>query len=138
MENLNNQTAVQPSNSMGSAIAALILFWPLGIPAIINATKVNSLWAQGQYEAAHTASAKAAKFGRIGVIVGVALQILNILYVFLYFIIMLIAELQCSSEICQRDRKAFKTFLSLVKQKCLISSKIYCDYGKLSSLRSIG
>lgn len=39
----------QIDNNMTMSIVAIFLFWPLAIPAIINAAKVNPLLQQGDY-----------------------------------------------------------------------------------------
>lgn len=59
-----------PSKNFGWAIASLLLFWQLCIPAFINASKVSDLWSAGRYEESMKASADAKKYGRIGVIIG--------------------------------------------------------------------
>lgn len=53
-----------------AVFSTLFCFFPLGIFAIINSIKVNSLWKQGQYEQARIASDKAIKYGQLGLIVG--------------------------------------------------------------------
>jgi hypothetical protein len=82
MENLNTQTP--PPNYLVKAILMTVLLCPpFGIPAIIFASKVDSLWAQGQHEAAWHASAQAKKWSNIALIVGLAMIPLCILYVIL-------------------------------------------------------
>lgn len=70
----------KPNNYLGLAIACIIFCWPLGIPAIINAVKVNSLWDSGKQAEAFAASEKARKNATIGLIIGV---IINVLYIIL-------------------------------------------------------
>lgn len=77
----------RPDNCLGKAIAALILCWPFGIPAIINAAKVNSLWDQGKQNEAIEASQKAAKFAKISIILG----IISIVLSTIYYIVVLVA-----------------------------------------------
>ena len=70
----------RPNNYLGLAIACILFCWPLGIPAIINAAKVNRLWDEGKNEQAKSASESAHRFGKIGLIVGI---IVNALYLIL-------------------------------------------------------
>ena len=69
----------RPNNYLGKAIAALILCWPFGIPAIINAAKVNSLWDQGKQNEAMEASQKAAKFAKIAIILGIIGAVISLI-----------------------------------------------------------
>lgn len=64
-----------PSN-IGWGIAGLILFLPVGIFALIKATKVGNLQAAGDFAGAQAASNDAKKLGKIAVIVGVVLYVL--------------------------------------------------------------
>lgn len=66
---MNTNTTPVP-NYLGLAIAALILFFPLGIPALIKAIRVNTLQNQGNIEEAIATSKSAHKFGKLGVIIG--------------------------------------------------------------------
>ena len=61
----------KPQNYLGKAIAGVILCWPFGLPGIINAAKVNSLWDQGRLEEAVAASESAAKWSRVAIILGI-------------------------------------------------------------------
>ena len=58
---------------------------PLGIVAIIQATKVNSLWAQGDHAGAREASEKAKKFSIWSAIAGI---VFGIIYAILMFTIL--------------------------------------------------
>lgn len=89
MENLNNQTSVRPSSSLVSAIAALILYWPMGIPAVIYAVRVDPLWKNGLHTEARVASATAAKLGLIGVIIGACNIALAFVAGLLYFFVVM-------------------------------------------------
>ncbi len=51
------QQPQQIDNNMTMSIVAIFLFWPLAIPAIINASKVNPLIQQGDYAGAQAAAA---------------------------------------------------------------------------------
>jgi len=75
-----------PDKNIGWAVAALILFWPLSIPAFIAATKVSDLWFTGRYAEAVQASADARKWGIAGVVVGGSLCLLGLVgYVVVVF-----------------------------------------------------
>ena len=83
MENINTQAPARPVNNLGKAIAAIVLFWPCGIPALINATKVDRLYNEANYEAALNASRQAGKWGKIGIILGA----INLAFLFvIYFV----------------------------------------------------
>ncbi len=58
------------NNNMTMSIVAIFLFWPLAIPAIINASKVNQLLQQGDYAGAQAASAESKKWSKWALIVG--------------------------------------------------------------------
>jgi len=51
-------------------IVSIILFWPLGIAAIINATKVDPAWQMGNAAMAREHSNKAKMFSMIATIIG--------------------------------------------------------------------
>lgn len=85
--NFNSQPNYQqpkPDNNLVLAIITTVCCClPLGIVAIVQASKVNSLYAIGQYAAANQAAASAKKWSIIGIVVGV---IWSILYAGFYFI----------------------------------------------------
>jgi hypothetical protein len=60
----------QIDNNMTMSIVSIFLFWPLAIPAIINASKVNTLLQQGDYGGAQAASAESKRWSRLALIVG--------------------------------------------------------------------
>jgi Interferon-induced transmembrane protein len=60
----------QIDNNMTMSIVSIFLFWPLAIPAIINASKVNPLLMQGDYAGASAAAAESKKWSKIALIVG--------------------------------------------------------------------
>ncbi|MCD8184316.1 MAG: CD225/dispanin family protein [Bacteroides sp.] len=64
-----------------SILVTLFCCLPLGIVGIINASKVSSLFAAGNYEAAQKASAEAAKWTKISLIVG---AVVIVLYMIIY------------------------------------------------------
>lgn len=61
------------NNNLGWGIAGLILFWPVGLFALIKAIKVGSLSASGDIAGAQAAADSAKKLGKIAVIVGAVL-----------------------------------------------------------------
>ena len=67
---------VQPKTWLvESILVTLFCCLPFGIVGIVNAAKVNSLYASGNIEAAQQASATAAKWTKIGYIVGIVVII---------------------------------------------------------------
>jgi|SRR3954465_13364200 hypothetical protein len=60
----------QIDNNMTMSIVSIFLFWPLAIPAIINASKVNPLVQQGDYAGAQAAAAESKKWSKYALIVG--------------------------------------------------------------------
>ncbi len=82
--NQNNPMEAKPDNNLVWAILSTVLCClPLGIVAIIKSTKVNELWAQGDYEGAKKAAADAKKFAIWGA------AIAGIFFV-LYFIFIIV------------------------------------------------
>jgi hypothetical protein len=60
----------QINNNMTMSIVSLFLFWPLAIPALINASKVNTLVQQGDYNGAQAAAAESRKWSKLAIIIG--------------------------------------------------------------------
>jgi hypothetical protein len=48
-----------PKNYLGWAIFTLLICWPFGIPAIVNAVKVDKYWLAGYYDESRRAAKKA-------------------------------------------------------------------------------
>ncbi|MEV1288510.1 CD225/dispanin family protein [Micromonospora sp. NPDC049679] len=67
-----SQPPQQIDNNMTMSIVAIFLFWPLAIPAIINASKVNPLIQQGDYAGAQAAAAESKKWSKLALIIGLA------------------------------------------------------------------
>jgi hypothetical protein len=61
---------VKPNNYLAWSIISIFLFWPTGIPAIVNATKVDPAWQMGNAAMAQEHSNKAKMFSMIGTIIG--------------------------------------------------------------------
>lgn len=77
----NNTPMTQPDNYLVWTILATVMCcWPLGIPAIINASKVEKLWAQGDYQGAKDASDKAKKFSIYSAVAAVVFWALYLLF----------------------------------------------------------
>lgn len=68
-----------PSNYLVWAIISILLCWPLGIPAIVFATQVNSKWSQGDVTGAHDSSRKAKNFALWATILGAVLILIWVL-----------------------------------------------------------
>ena len=84
MENLNssNENRVAPDNNLVWAIlATLLCCWPFGIPAIINASKVDQLWMNGQHEQAIDASNRAKDWASVSACVAIVVWMLYILII---------------------------------------------------------
>lgn len=64
-----------------SILVTIFCCLPFGIVGIVNASKVSSLFATGNIEAAQKASAEAGKWTKIGLIVGV---VVGIIYMVIY------------------------------------------------------
>lgn len=63
-----------PNYLVQSVLVTLCCCLPFGIVAIVNAAKVNSLIAEGDYEAARQASDDAKKWSTIGFVIGLILN----------------------------------------------------------------
>jgi len=72
-------TATVP-NYMVPAIISIFCCWPLAIPAIIFAAKVNNQVASGDVTGAQESSKKAKTFSMIGIIIGVVGWVCFILF----------------------------------------------------------
>ncbi|GIG57441.1 hypothetical protein Lfu02_18130 [Longispora fulva] len=60
----------QIDNNMTMSIVSIFLFWPLAIPAIINASKVNGFLAAGDYASAQQAATDSKKWSKLAIIIG--------------------------------------------------------------------
>jgi len=66
----SGQPPQQVDNNMTMSIVAIFLFWPLAIPAIINASKVNTLLAAGDVGGAQQAATESRKWSKLALIIG--------------------------------------------------------------------
>ena len=69
----------QIDNNMTMSIVSIFLFWPLAIPAIINATKVDPAWQYGQHAEAQMRSEKAKMFCMIATGIGAVFTVIYII-----------------------------------------------------------
>ena len=77
----NNQFYPKPDNNMVLAIfTTLCCCIPIGIYAIIKANDVNKFYMMQQYEMAVNAASEAKKWCFIGIGVGLAFQIINLIF----------------------------------------------------------
>lgn len=65
-----------------SILTTLFCCLPLGIVAIINASKVNSEYDKGNHEAAQKASDDAKKWMKYGLIAGIVVGVLYLIFMF--------------------------------------------------------
>lgn len=77
----------QIDNNMTMSIVAIFLCWPLAIPAIINASKVNPLLQQGDYAGAQTAATESKKWSKLAVIIGLSLWALSCICCGIWFFV---------------------------------------------------
>ncbi|GHJ46041.1 hypothetical protein Cs7R123_33830 [Catellatospora sp. TT07R-123] len=66
----------QIDNNMTWSIVSIFFFWPLAIPAIINASKVNPLLQQGDFAGAQAAATESKKWSKLALIIGIAAWVL--------------------------------------------------------------
>ena len=66
-------------NNMTMSIVSIFLFWPLAIPAIINASKVNTALQQGDYAGAQAAAAESRKWSKLALIIGLVFYGLSLI-----------------------------------------------------------
>jgi Interferon-induced transmembrane protein len=69
----------QIENNMTLSIVSIFLFWPLAIPAIINASRVNPLLQAGDYAGAQNAAVESKKWSRLAIIIGICLWAVSLL-----------------------------------------------------------
>jgi hypothetical protein len=74
----------QVDNNMTMSIVSIFLFWPLAIPAIINASKVNPLLQQGDWAGAQAAATESKKWSKLALIIGIIGWALGIICCIIY------------------------------------------------------
>ena len=77
----------QVDNNMTMSIVAIFLFWPLAIPAIMNASKVNPLVAAGDFAGAQAAAAESKKWSKLALMVGIAWYVVVCICCAIYFFV---------------------------------------------------
>jgi len=82
------QPGAPVSNNMTASIISIFFFWPLAIPAIMNASKVNERLAVGDYNGAQTASEESKKWSKLAFIIGGVLYVLCCAGYLLFFVIL--------------------------------------------------
>ncbi|MEV5237719.1 CD225/dispanin family protein [Streptomyces cinnamoneus] len=73
----------RPANHLVWAIISILLFWPLGIPAVVFASQVNTKYALGDYAGAEDSSGKAKLFSLISTVIAVIGIVLLIVFAIL-------------------------------------------------------
>ncbi|MEX0997002.1 MAG: CD225/dispanin family protein [Flavobacteriaceae bacterium] len=82
---MENQPTTPPDNNLVWAILCTVLCClPLGIVAIIKSSNVNTLWAQGNYEAAQKAADDAKKYSIWGAAISLILVVLYVLIIVIF------------------------------------------------------
>lgn len=83
---MNEERELCPSDNLVWAILCTVLCClPLGIVAIVKATKVNTLWAQGYKAEARRASEDAKKYAIWGMVISLVVNVISmLLYVVVY------------------------------------------------------
>ncbi|HEV7825883.1 MAG TPA: CD225/dispanin family protein [Mycobacteriales bacterium] len=61
---------VHVENNMVLSVVSLFFFWPVAIPAVMNAVKVNGLAAQGDHPGAQAAADAARRFATVAIVAG--------------------------------------------------------------------
>jgi hypothetical protein len=72
-------------NNMTMSVVSIFLFWPLAIPAIINASKVNPALQIGDYATAQQAANESRRWSRLALIVGIIWYVVVIICCVIYF-----------------------------------------------------
>lgn len=86
MEPTHNPSPIPPDNNLVWAILCTVLCCiPFGIVSIVKASKVNTLWAQGDYVGAQKAASDAKKWAIWGAIIGPLAIILFYIVIFVIY-----------------------------------------------------
>jgi hypothetical protein len=65
-------------NNMTMSIVAIFFFWPLAIPAIINASRVNPALQMGDYAGAQNAANESRRWSKLALIIGIVFWVIAI------------------------------------------------------------
>ena len=79
---MGNQGSKPDNNMLWAILSTLFCCLPLGIVAIINAAKVDSLHRSGDYSGAQEAADNAKKYAQYGLVIG-------IIWIVIYFFILM-------------------------------------------------
>lgn len=84
MENYNNnpQSPAPNNNLVWAILVTIFCCLPGGIYAIVRASKVNTLWINGQYDEAKKAADDAKKWSIISAAVGLVFMIIYAIFMF--------------------------------------------------------
>jgi hypothetical protein len=82
---------VEPSAPVGWVIAAMLVFWPTGIPALLASHRAARAYGAADLETATRESANARRWGIISVCVGGALILLSILLSVIWLVVAAVA-----------------------------------------------
>jgi flagellar biosynthesis/type III secretory pathway M-ring protein FliF/YscJ len=94
-----------PNNFMVGGILALLCCWPLGIPSLVFASRVNSSWNAGDHAGAYEAAAKARKWGITALVLGVISWIIFAVLWFTVLSALLFAADEAVNELEQIDEQ---------------------------------
>jgi hypothetical protein len=83
-----------PPSHLALAIASVLFFWPLGIPAVVYAVQVLEKWGAGDFSGAKRSSSSAKSFAMLALMVG---ALVLIMYVFF-----MISAVQSASSLLAR------------------------------------
>jgi hypothetical protein len=75
-------------NNMTMSIVAIFFFWPLAIPAIINASKVNPALMVGDYAGAQNAANESRRWSKLALIIGIVAWAVVILCYVIFFVLL--------------------------------------------------
>jgi ABC-type sulfate transport system permease component len=75
----------RPSNYLAWAIVTIILFWPIGIAAIIKSTQVDRLWLEGRYSEARESSNTTKTLCLVATILAAVFIVLSMILFFTVF-----------------------------------------------------
>jgi hypothetical protein len=84
----SGQPPQQVDNNMTMSIVSIFLFWPLAIPAIINASKVNGLAAAGDIAGAQAAANESRKWSKLALIIGLIAWGIGLVCCILQFVVL--------------------------------------------------
>ena len=87
MEENVNKPPLPPNHLVMAILTTIFCCWPLGIPAIIFATQVNSKYIAGDYAGAAAASGNAKMWSLFALGAGALIALLYVAYVVVMFVI---------------------------------------------------